>query len=339
MKKQINLDKLTDEELLKMRFRDLGLKIKDTPLEGCISRLYEELSAKGIDFHPRCYLADEWLCPDGEPVIGIAFYLAHPRLKKLEQKMMLEVEGGDEVSCMRLLRHEMGHVLNYAYLLHKRKRWSKHFGPFQAEYGESYKYRPYSKSFVRHLEDWYAQYHPDEDFAETFAVWLNPESDWKEKYKGWKALKKLEYVDKLMKEIAGKRAKKEKGERYWDVSKLKTKLETHYKRRKKLLEEHYADFHDFHLKRIFPSETSNKKKNKAAKFLRQNRKDILNRVALWTGERKFIINDLLKDLVERTRALSLATGPDEKMDLVNISIYVTTQIMNYRYTGSYKRKK
>ena len=26
-----------------------------------------------------------------------------------------------------------------------------------------------------HLDPWYAQSHPDEDFAETFAVWLTPE--------------------------------------------------------------------------------------------------------------------------------------------------------------------
>ena len=334
-----NLDKMTDEELLRARFCDLDLKIEETPLEECVGQLYKELAEKGIDFCPPCYLADEWLCPDGEPAIGVAFFLAHPRLKKLEQKMMLEVEGGDKSSCMKLLRHEMGHAINYAYLLHRKKKWCRLFGSFSAEYGESYKYRPYSKSFVRHLEDWYAQYHPDEDFAETFAVWLNPESEWGEKYKGWKALKKLEYVDSLMKEIAGKPPKKGKGEKFWAISRIKSTLNTYYKRKQKLYAEHYADFHDFHLKKIFQKHEGRGKREKAHKLLRKNRREILNYVALWTGEKKFIINDLLKDLIERSRELNLEASHDKEKAILETSVYVTAQIMNYLYTGKYRRKK
>jgi hypothetical protein len=255
--------------------------------------------------------------------------------------MMLEVEGGDRAYCMRLLRHEMGHAINYAYRLHRRKRWNEVFGPFSAEYGDSYKYRPYSKSFVRHLKDWYAQYHPDEDFAETFAIWLDPDSNWKEKYKGWKALKKLEYVDKLIKEIAKRKPKKSKGEKYWAISRMKTTLGTYYKRKRKLYEVHYADFHDFHLKRIFRESEGpgTKKKNQAYRLLRHNRRDILNNVALWTGEKKFIINRLLKDLIQRARELKLETGPEEAKNIAETAVYVTAQIMNYLYTGKYKRKK
>ena len=335
----VNLDNLADEKLLKIRFCDLNLKIEGTWLEECVKQLYGELEEKGIDFHPPCYLADEWLCPDGEPTIGVAFFLAHPRLKKLEQKMMLEVEGGDKVYCMKLLRHEMGHAINYAYLLHRKKNWRKLFGPFSTEYGESYKYRPYSKSFVRHLEDWYAQYHPDEDFAETFALWLDPESDWKEKYKGWKALKKLEYVERLMKEIAGTPPKKDRGEKFWAVSRMKGTLNTYYKRKRKMHAEHYADFHDFHLKRIFKEPEGRGKRKKAQKLLREYRKEMLKNVSLWTGEKKFKINELLKDLIDRSRELGLETGSDERSAIMETSVYVTAQIMNYIYTGKYRRRK
>ncbi|MFC1479982.1 hypothetical protein ACFL5Y_00850 [Candidatus Omnitrophota bacterium] len=337
--KSANLDRLSDEELLSLRLCDLPIKTEDTPLEEYIAQLYGELTDKGISFHPPCYLADEWLCPDGEPVIGIAFFLAHPRLKKLEHKMMLEVEGGDKAFCMRLLRHEMGHAINYAYLLHRRKRWQKIFGLFSEEYGESYKYRPYSKSFVRHLEDWYAQYHPDEDFAETFAVWLDPESNWKEKYKGWKALKKLEYVDELMKEIAPKAPKKARGDKFWAASRLKTTLRTYYKRKRKLYEEQYGDFHDFHLNKIFLASEPKSKGEKAYKLIRENRRQILNHVASWTGEKKFIINRLLKDLIERSKELELEAGPDEAGTVLEVAVYVTAQAMNYLYTGGYKGKK
>jgi hypothetical protein len=163
-------ERLKDEELLDFRLCDFHLTIKGTDLEVYVQQLYYELTQKNIIFHPVCYLADEWLCPDLEPVIGIPFYLAHSRLKKLEHKMMLDVEGGTKSSCMRLLRHEAGHTINYAYRLYRRKRWKELFGLFSKDYPQKYRFRPYSKSYVRHLEDWYAQYHPDEDFAETFAV-------------------------------------------------------------------------------------------------------------------------------------------------------------------------
>ncbi|MGD2279367.1 MAG: putative zinc-binding metallopeptidase, partial [Candidatus Omnitrophota bacterium] len=224
-----DLEKLDDDQLLGVRLCELDLRIEGTWLEECVAQLYKELSDKGIKFHPRCYLADEWLCPDGEPVIGIAFFLASPRLMRLERKMILDLEGGSKTDCMKLLRHEAGHAINYAYLLHKRRKWRKLFGPFSKDYPERYRYRPYSKSYVIHLEECYAQYHPDEDFAETFAVWLNPKSDWRKKYKGWKALKKLEYVDELMKDISGTAPKKPRGKEYWSISRLKTTLKNHYK--------------------------------------------------------------------------------------------------------------
>jgi len=197
-KKIINLEKLSSEELLKLRISDLPLSIKDTWLEECIAELYRELEQKDISFKPECYLTDEWLTPDKEPIVGIPFFLAHPVLLKLEKKMMFEAEGSGKEWCMKLLRHETGHAVNYAYKLYRLNRWRELFGPFSSEYEDAYRFMPYSKSFVRHLEKHYAQCHPDEDFAETFAVWLTPDLNWREKYKGWNALEKLLYVDKLM---------------------------------------------------------------------------------------------------------------------------------------------
>ncbi|MBD3426919.1 MAG: hypothetical protein GF409_06780 [Candidatus Omnitrophica bacterium] len=336
---KIDISKLTDEELLSLRLCDLPIKIEGTWLEGCVKQLYKELSDKGISLHPSCYLADEWLCPDGEPVIGVAFFLAHPRLRQLERKMMLEVEGQERSYCMKLLRHEMGHAINYAYLLHKRKKWRVLFGPFSAEYGDRYKYRPYSKRYVRNLEDWYAQAHPDEDFAETFAVWLDPRSNWRKKYKKWKALEKLEYVDELMREISGKKPKVPRGKKYWAASRLKTTLRTYYKKKRALYADAYYDFHDFQLKKIFQVPSKNSKRKKAHKLISENRKDILEKVSLWTGERKYTINELLKDLIRRSRELKLEVPGKISESLLDIAIYVTAQMMNYIYTGEYKRKK
>jgi hypothetical protein len=184
-KPPIDLATLAEEQLLDLRICDLPLTIENTWLEKCVAQLHRELNAKGIVFQPHCYLADEWLTPEDEPVIGIPFFLAHPRLIELEKKMMLEAEGEGESWCMKLLRHEAGHAVSYAYGLHRKRSWKKVFGSSTAPYEDTYRFRPYSKSFVRHLDFYYAQYHPDEDFVETFAVWLTPGLDWRQKYKGW----------------------------------------------------------------------------------------------------------------------------------------------------------
>ena len=193
--------------------RDLPISIEGTWLEECVKELYAELDAKGLVFHPECYLADEWLTPEGEVAIGIPFYLAHPALIKLERRMMLEAEGEGKLWCMQLLRHEAGHAFSYAYNLHKKREWQKVFGSSKEEYGNTYKFKPYSKSYVRHLDGFYAQYHPDEDFVETFAVWLTPDADWQNKYQGWKALDKLQFVDGLMSSIKGVKPLKAQGQK------------------------------------------------------------------------------------------------------------------------------
>ncbi len=197
---------LKDDELLRMRICDLGLRIEGSQLDGRIAQLYAELAARGLTLQPPCYLGDEWFSPVPTPAIAIPFYLAHPRLEQLELSQMLDVEGGSPAQCQGLLRHECGHAFDHAWRFSSRPKWRRIFGRPDAEYSpEHYRPRPYSKSFVRHLPNWYAQAHPEEDFAETFAVWLAlSRDDWRKRYKGWKAIEKLEYVDTLMEEARKK---------------------------------------------------------------------------------------------------------------------------------------
>src|SRR5690606_38635246 len=129
------------------------------------------------------------------------FYMVHPRLMRLERKMMGEVEGGNAAWAMRILRHEAGHAIDNAFRLRRRKGWRRTFGKASRRYPDVYRVRPASQNFVLHLGHWYAQSHPTEDFAETFAVWLQPRARWRREYADWPALKKLEYVDALMQEI------------------------------------------------------------------------------------------------------------------------------------------
>src|SRR5246500_3585343 len=196
---------LTDEELLEKRISQLGLNLEATELQPLIQQLYQELSQKGLTFQPPCHIGDEWFVPVGIPAIFIPFFLVHERLRALERAMMLEVEGETPEWFMKLIRHEAGHAYMYAYQLTRRKKWKECFGQTsQEETPDTYRPRSFSRSYVMHLEDWYAQSHPDEDFAETFAVWLTPGLDWRKDYASWPALRKLEYIDELMRSLASK---------------------------------------------------------------------------------------------------------------------------------------
>lgn len=333
----IDLSSLTHDELLLKRLKELPLSIKGTWLEKCVNKLYVELSRKGIKFRPECYLADEWLTPDKVPVVGIPFYLAHPVLIKLEKKMMFEVEGGTKKSCMELLRHETGHAINYAYKLYKDKKWRKLFGRFSKEYGDFYRFRPYSKSFVRHLDNYYAQCHPDEDFAETFAVWLNPDRNWREEYKGWKAMDKLVFMNETMRQISEKDPVVGGGKKHWHIVALSGTLKNYYKKKKDLWQEEFPDFHDGYLAKIFI-----KKNGKdpdiipASQIIKKYKKNMLDSIALCTGERRFMINDILRELIKRCDKLKLCAKEDTGVMVGEVASYVTMLIMNYIYTGRFK---
>src|SRR5258706_5248465 len=325
---------MSDEALLGTRICDLHVQIPGSELESRIGTFQRELGEKGIALKPLCYLGDEWFCAEGAATIAIPFYLAHPRLKRLEEKMMMEVEGGTEAWCMRLLRHEMGHVMNHSYLLAKDRQWQKIFGPPSLEYSESFHARPYSKRFVRHLGGWYAQSHPEEDFAETLAIWLTQGFDWKSQYRGWKALEKLEYVDQLMAKLAGQKPLVLSRTRMSEASRLKSRLDAYYKKRRRLYAQDFPDFFDTDLRKLFVDAAAAPDAERAAAFLRRSRKSLLNAVATWTGEPKFMVDRLLRSLTDRCAALDLRRRSDAAG--LEITAYLATLDAHYRMTGKFK---
>ena len=174
------------DALLGRKISELGLTMRGSRVERLVEQLYAELEAKSIAFRPTVYLSDQWGCPDGVPLIGVPFYLVDERLERIEAEMSAGIE--DDAEAMRYMRHECGHAVNYAFTLYERPEWRSTFGPFSRPYRERYRADPFSRAFVRHILGWYAQKHPDEDFAETFAVWLTPGLDWRATYAGWPAL-------------------------------------------------------------------------------------------------------------------------------------------------------
>ncbi len=330
---------LRDEELLKLRIRDLGVRIEQSPLEPRVARLYEELGARGLALRPSCYLGDEWFSPEGVPAIAIPFYLAHPRLEQLELHQMMDVEGGTAESCAQLLRHECGHAVDHAYRFSSRRRWREVFGSPNVDYEpERYRPRPYSRSYVRHLPNWYAQAHPDEDFAETFAVWLSmPGEEWRARYHGWRAVGKLEYVDALMEEARKKPplVSEGPGRRRADATKLTSTLERYYATRRKLFAEDYPDFYDADLRRIFvPSPAGH---GTAAAFMRRNREAVVASVVRWTGQRKYVVDDLTRKLLQRCQRLGLHVRGDEVGLALEVGAYLSALVTTHLHTGRFKR--
>jgi hypothetical protein len=332
-------ENLSDEELLEKKISHLGLKLEGTPLQPLVQQLYDELSAKGLSFHPPCHVGDEWFVPVGIPAIFIPFFLVHERLRKLERKMILEVEGETPEWFMKLMRHEAAHAYSYAYQLYKKKRWQQTFGLASTEETEFYRPRPYSRSYVVHLDDWYGQSHPDEDFSETFATWLTPGLDWRERYKGWRALQKLEYIDELMRSLAGKPPIHQPEYKVSDYDFLNIKLKTFYARKRKLYEDSYPDFYDNDLKHLFAAGPEVENRLKASAYLRQRRKELMNAVCAWTNERKYRVNKLLSRLIDRCDQLDLYIKMDDAHQNLQVSAYITTLVMNYLFTGKFKRTK
>lgn len=335
------LTELGDPEILKLRFKDIQLSIPGTEVQAHVEQLYFELEAKGLRFHPKTFLGDEWFSPEGMNAISIPFYLAHHRLKNLEKSMMLEVEGGDLDSFMRLLRHEAGHCFDHCFKFSKRKKWRDVFGSPNEEYlPDTYRPHPYSKSYVKHLDRWYAQAHPDEDFAETFAVWLDPNQNWEKDYAKWPiALAKLRYVDRLAQESVKLKNTAEKGRTPSAVSNLSTTLGKYYQRRKRENADEYPDFYDSDLRKIFNGENSlSKREFSAARFMHRNRKSIVATVAWTTGERKFTIDTFVKRLIERIEKLDLRLGKSETQTTMEVASFLTSLVKNYLFTGKFKRE-
>ena len=330
------LNRLSDEQLLDMRFCDVPLRIEGTPLESRVATLYEELEARGLKLKPHTWLSEEWFTPDDVPGFAIPFYLAHPRLSRLERLQMLEVEGGTKSECLKIMRHEAGHAIDNAFGLHNQTRYQELFGSFTTPYPDWYKPEPNSRDYVLHLPAWYAQAHPAEDFAETFAVWIRPGSGWKKRYAGWPAIRKLEYVDQVMRELAGELPPDESRDRIEELPKIKKTLRDHYKRKR----EHYAlrwpPDYDRALFRIFSSEPGRNFAPRAAEFLLRHRRTLCREVAEGTGVHQYAINQMLSHMISRCRELKLGLNLTMDHTWQKVLVTLTVQTMNGVHSGYHR---
>jgi hypothetical protein len=319
--------------LLSTKICELALRIEGTSLETLISKLYRELEKAGIIFKPGVYLSDEWGCPQNVPIIGIPFYLANPSLRLLEGQMT-GVEAETEAEIKMYLRHEAGHAFNYAYRLYNQIGWQRIFGKFSEPYEESYRTSPFRAAFVRHLPGWYAQKHPDDDFAETFAVWLTPGSQWQEIYAGTPSMPKLLYVQKVAWRYGNKTPRVTGGHLDRPVQELDLTLGAYYK---SFWDDHYSgvtlpDIIDADLRRLFPDPGG----QPVLDGLLVARAELLREVNNWTGLDRHILRSLLKTLLEKVRSLDLKVSPENTPSQVSkMAVFLTALAMNYQFTGNF----
>jgi hypothetical protein len=320
-------------KLLDLRFCDLGVTLEGTWLEAMVAQVLRELRDRGLRVRPHFWLSQEWFSPDGVPGVAIPFYLAHPRLMRLENAQMLEIEGGSRAECLRVLRHEVGHAVQNAYELHRRRKWQRHFGLSSEPYPDFYRPDPASKDYVQHLDRWYAQAHPAEDFAETFATWLKPRSDWKRRYAGWPALEKLKYVDQLMSELRTTPVKQRSRAQPDKLSGLKRTLREHYEARRKHYAVGFSRDYDDDLQKVFSLATPGERALTAAVFIQRNRREIRQLVAKWTGGYELTLSHLLKDLIGRCRELGLVAKAPKHELMLNFAVMLTVHTARYVYGG------
>jgi len=320
--------------VLGKKVSELGLRLEGSPVEGYVRQLYLELERRGLKkFRPVCYLTDEWGCPDQQPVLGVPFYLADPKLRTLEKEVdALETDR----QVMMYMRHEAGHVFNYAYRLYTTPEWRRLFGPFFRAYREDYRPVPFSKSYVRHIEGWYAQKHPDEDFAETFAVWLTPRSAWRRRYKGWPAMQKLRYVERVARTLADADPIVNTGEVDITPADIGVTVEQFYQQASQEKQARMDIALDAHLPQIFL--TRKRKESKpAADIVGRLRSELVEKITYWTGVPRPIVRGLIDSICRTCERMKLwGELGEEARYLVEVTVLATTLAMNFLTRGRFE---
>jgi hypothetical protein len=181
---------------------------------------------------------------------------------------------------------------------------------------------------VLHLGHWYAQSHPVEDFAETFAVWLQPRARWRRDYADWPALAKLEYVDALMAEVAGRRPRRASRREVESVRHSARTLSAHYEHKtaRYVLED---GRHDRALRRMFAA-NSTRRHDTAASYLRAIRPQLERLLVRRARLHRYVVAHALDLLIHRCSYLHLHLRHDRrraKRDFLRLVQRVVLQIL------------
>ena len=329
---------LRDRELLDWRISDLRLELAGSLVEQRLTQLRAELAARGLRFRPYAWLSTDWFTPDGATGFAVPFYLAHPRLMALERRQMLQVEGGTRGECLKIMRHETAHALDNAYRLRRRKRWRELFGSPREPYEATYAPDPTSREHVLNLDFWYSQSHPLEDWAETFAVWLRPAGSWRRSYAGWPALAKLEYVDELVGEVRERPAAVRTRAREETLRTVTMTLGQYYAHKRAVYAEEGNPTFDGQLVRVFPPATRRTAtgRPRAATFLRKRRAELVRRVARATGQHRYLLDHVVREMIARSHSKDLRLVSGNADALTDAAVLLTGFSTSFLY-GAHPR--
>jgi hypothetical protein len=183
---------------------------------------------------------------------------------------------------------------------------------------------------------WYAQSHPVEDFAESFAVWLRPRSRWRTQYKDWPALKKLEYVHDTMLELANRKPLVNSRAHIDPLRTIRKTLRVHYEKKRAHYGLEHPNFYDRDLRRLFSDNPEHARNITAAAFLRRARTELRKCVSDWTGEYQYTIDQVLSEMLERCRELRLRLARSEEETKRDVMILLTVQTMNFLHAGNHR---
>jgi hypothetical protein len=158
---------------------------------------------------------------------------------------------------------------------------------------------------VQHLGEWYAQAHPCEDFAETFAVWLKPNSSWRRTYAQWPAFHKLEFVDELLAEARGARAPVRNREVVEPLRDNTRTLAEHYRRKLRRYSIYRRTVTDHLLERMFSAERHGERARRASTLLRAHALSLVNSTVREVGAERYNVEQILRIVIERAEKLRL----------------------------------
>jgi hypothetical protein len=328
------LDRLSDKELLQVRFCDLPIALEGTTVERRARLVFAELAERSLRVTPAIWLSEEWFNPDGVVGFAIPFYLAHPRLMRLERRLMLEAEGASEREALRIIRHETGHAVDEAFQFYRRPEYVDVFGSPRRRYPTSYAIVPHSRQHVMHLNAWYAQSHPVEDFAETFATWLRPKRMWRRQYRDWPAIEKLEAIDAWLVACRDRPPLIYNRTPEGELFNNERTLEEHYEEKRAFYGVNTSAKFDRELLRIFASPSEARRLNgrlpSATSVLRTIRSPVRKQLARPLGVPAYTVDQVLRQLIHRARALNLKhTRPTASTvnDVVELVSRATNEIL------------
>ncbi len=336
-------------EILTTPINRLGYKIEGTFLEEAIRVVRQDMRRVGIThLQPMFYLSNGYGCIEGLPNIAVSFTSCNDLIAELNEEHRHFRYTPDEI--VDVLRHEVGHAFCYAYKLFRTREFRRIFkvkGHFFRTYPATNRYilrvNPWSKEFVNPGGDYYAQKHPDDDFAETFMVWLKPRQNWRKQYKSRPgALRKLEYVDQVVKAYRRKPPLVESDPAmvYEPIESLSMTVARFLKARPTRYRRLATGYVDPDLKALFlkrppyvrgrPARTH----HHAHAFLRAYRRILIPRIAAWSKVDESVVAALIDKLITRARALDLwMRHDDSERKIVEVAAYLSTRCAHFAREG------